>query len=76
MPRIRYVGPIVGVDVVIAGLSAVEPGDEFDVDEAAATHLLADDSIYVPADEAAQLIADSFSVPADEPDTSTPASED
>ena len=33
MPRIRYVGPIVGVDVVAAGLSDVQPGDEFDVDD-------------------------------------------
>ena len=50
MPRIRYVGPIAGVDVVAAGLSDVQPGDEFDVDDDVAAHLLgdkpADDDIY------------------------------
>lgn len=49
MPKVRYVGPIVGVDVVAAGLSDVKPGDEFDVDDEAAAQLLADDSMYVPA---------------------------
>lgn len=52
MPKVRYVGPIVGVDVVAAGLSGVEPGDEFEVDDVTAEHLLADDSMYVPADDA------------------------
>lgn len=50
MPRIRYVGPIVGVDVVLVGLSGVEPGDEFDTTVEAAEQLLVDDSMYVPAD--------------------------
>ena len=49
MPQVRYVGPIVGVDVVAAGLSDVKPGDEFEVDDDVAAHLLADDSMYVPA---------------------------
>lgn len=52
MPRIRYVGPIVGVDVVIAGLTDVKPGDKFDVDDEVAAHLLADDSIYLPVTKA------------------------
>jgi hypothetical protein len=56
MPRIRYVGPIVGVDVVIAGLTDVQPGDEFDVDDDIAAQLLddepADDSIYLLVTEA------------------------
>lgn len=58
MPKIRYVGPIVGVDIVIVGLSGVEPGDEFDADHDAARALLGDDSMYVPADKAAQAVVD------------------
>lgn len=56
MPRIRYVGPIVGVDVVLVGLSGVEPGDEFDAPTEAAEVLLTDDTMYVAADAAAESI--------------------
>lgn len=52
MPQVRYVGPIVGVDVVLAGLSDVKPGDVFDVPDDVAEQLLADDSMYVPAEPA------------------------
>ena len=54
MPKIRYVGPIVGVDVVAAGLSGVEPGDEFDVSDDVAELLLTDPTMYVPAGKAAK----------------------
>lgn len=56
MPKVRYIGPIVGVDVVAAGLSDVKPGDDFDVPADAAAQLLIDDSMYVPADDEAQAI--------------------
>lgn len=49
MPKIRYVGPIDGVDIIIAGLSDVKRGDEFDVPAEVAEQLLGDDSMYVPA---------------------------
>ena len=48
MPKIRYVGPIVGVDVVAAGLSGVEPGDEFDVSDDVAELLLTDPTSRIP----------------------------
>lgn len=57
MPKIRYVGPIVGVDIIIAGLSDVKPGDEFDVPAEVAEQLLGDNSMYVAADKAAEKIA-------------------
>lgn len=57
MPKIRYVGPIVGVDIIIAGLSDVKPGDEFDVATDIAEQLLGDDSMYVAADKAAEKVA-------------------
>lgn len=56
MPRIRYIGPIVGVDVVLVGLSDVKPGDEFDASVDVAEQLLSDDSMYVPADAAAEAV--------------------
>lgn len=49
MPKVRYIGPIVGVDIILAGLSGVKPGDEFDVPADVAEQLLSDDSMYVPA---------------------------
>lgn len=57
MPKIRYVGPIDGVDIIIAGLSGVRPGDEFDTSADVAEQLLGDDSMYVAADKAAEKIA-------------------
>jgi pseudouridine-5'-phosphate glycosidase len=54
VPKIRYVGPIVGVDVVAAGLSGVEPGDEFDVSDDVAELLLTDPTMYVPAGKASK----------------------
>lgn len=68
MPKVRYVGPIVGVDVVAAGLSDVKPGDEFEVDDEAAAQLLADDSMYVPADDDAPAIADELQAARDAAD--------
>lgn len=56
MPQIRYVGPIVGVDVVAAGLSGVEPGDEFHASDDVAALLLTDPTMYVPADKAAEAV--------------------
>jgi len=49
VPKIRYVGPIDGVDIIIAGLSDVKRGDEFDVPAEVAEQLLGDDAMYVPA---------------------------
>lgn len=68
MPRIKYVGPIVGVDVVIVGLSDVQPGDEFDASPEAAEQLLVDDSMYLPADEAARVIAATVAEPEPTPE--------
>lgn len=48
MPRITYVGPIVGVDIPLLGLSDVKPGDVFDATDDQAAALLASD-IYAPA---------------------------
>lgn len=56
MPKIRYVGPIVGVDIIIAGLSDVKPGDEFDVTAEVAEQLLHDDTMFLPADKAAKSV--------------------
>lgn len=56
MPKIRYVGPIVGVDIVLVNLSGVEPGDEFDASPEAAEVLLTDDTMYVAADADAEEI--------------------
>lgn len=54
MPKIRYVGPIDGVDIILAGLSGVRPGDEFEVSADVAEVLLTDDSMYVPAKASAK----------------------
>jgi hypothetical protein len=54
VPRIRYIGPIDGVDIVIAGLSDVRRDSEFDVAADVAAVLLTDDSMYVPAKASAK----------------------
>lgn len=69
MPRIRYVGPIVGVDVVLVGLSGVEPGDEFDAPTEAAEVLLTDDTMYVAADRDAESIVAALAAKAAESQT-------
>lgn len=48
MPRIKYVGGIVGVDIPALGLVNVQPGDEFEAPDEAAASLLAS-SNYAPA---------------------------
>lgn len=48
MPRIKYAGGIVGVDIPLVGLSDVKPGDVFDATEDQAAVLLLSD-IYVTA---------------------------
>lgn len=53
MPRIKYVGPIVGVDIPLVGLEGVQPGDVFDATEEQAAALLELD-IYAPATDDAQ----------------------
>jgi len=49
VPRIKYVGPIVGVDIPSVGLDNVQPGDEFDAPADVAAGLLADVTNYAPA---------------------------
>lgn len=73
MPKIRYVGPIVGVDVVLVGLSGVEPGDEFDAPVEAAEVLLTDDSMYVPADAEAEAIIAAYAAKAAEAEAAAEA---
>lgn len=48
MPRIKYVGGIVGVDIPILGLTNVHPGAEFDVSDDVAVSMLASIN-YAPA---------------------------
>lgn len=49
MPKIRYVGPIDGVDIILAGLSDVKRDAEIDVPAEVAEQLLTDDTMFVPA---------------------------
>lgn len=50
MPRIRYVGPLVGVDIPLVRQADVKPGDEFDATDDQAALLLAQPDNYQPAD--------------------------
>lgn len=50
MPKVRYVGPLVGVDIPLVRLTDVKPGDEFDATEAQAALLLEQADNFHPAD--------------------------
>lgn len=58
MPRFRYVGPLVGVDIPLLRLTDVKPGDEFDVTDDQAQLLGAQPDNYEPVDKATAKIAD------------------
>lgn len=58
MPRFRYVGPLVGVDIPLLRLTDVKPGDEFDVAVEQAELLGAQPDNYEPVDKATAKLAD------------------
>lgn len=88
MPRFRYVGPLVGVDIPLLRLTDVKPGDEFDVTDDQAELLGAQPDNYEPVDKATAKLADRVQAeaaaafdalvpapPADEPPAEVPAPE-